>query len=195
MTDYFALLDQPRRPWLDPDEVKQAFHHKTLHAHPDAHAHAGNADTAEAFFAQINEAYQVLAEPKRRLHHLLTLSGHPPPKSAAVPPEIANLFPVVAELIQSIEALSGKIDGATNPLSRSLLKPESLELQARLTAQLHELQALDRAATVRLQRITDIWRPDDAEVTAELHGLYLQFSYLTRWRDELEEKQACLRTS
>ena len=22
MTDYFALLDQPRRPWLDPDELK-----------------------------------------------------------------------------------------------------------------------------------------------------------------------------
>ena len=38
MIDYFALLDQPRAPWLDPDKLKDSYHQKTLQAHPDAQA-------------------------------------------------------------------------------------------------------------------------------------------------------------
>jgi len=26
MIDYFALLDQPHLPWLDPDELKNTYH-------------------------------------------------------------------------------------------------------------------------------------------------------------------------
>ena len=36
MIDYFALLDQPRVPWLDLNELKNAYYQKTLQAHPDA---------------------------------------------------------------------------------------------------------------------------------------------------------------
>ena len=59
MIDYFALLDQPRAPWLDPDELKDIFHQKTLQAHPDAQASRPGADTTEATFPNLNEAYQV----------------------------------------------------------------------------------------------------------------------------------------
>ena len=38
MIDYFALLDQPQAPWLDLAELKDAYHKKTLQAHPDAQA-------------------------------------------------------------------------------------------------------------------------------------------------------------
>ncbi len=99
MTDYFALLDQPRRPWLDPEELKQVFHQKTLETHPDAQTEPGGKET----FTQLNEAYQVLREPKRRLHHLLSLEGSPPAtKSVSVPANIEKLFPVVAALMQEI---------------------------------------------------------------------------------------------
>ena len=30
MIDYFALLDQPRTPWLDLDKLKDTFHRKSL---------------------------------------------------------------------------------------------------------------------------------------------------------------------
>ena len=35
MADYFALLDEPRRPWLDPEELKAKFHALTATVHPD----------------------------------------------------------------------------------------------------------------------------------------------------------------
>ena len=88
MTDYFALLDQPRRPWLDPEELKQVFHQKTLEAHPDAQTPSDRDET----FTRLNEAYQVLREPKRRLHHLLTLEGGPA-NDISTPEDIERLFP------------------------------------------------------------------------------------------------------
>ena len=192
MRDYFALLDQPRRPWLDPDELKQAFHQKTLQAHPDAHSHGGNSSAAETAFAQINEAYQVLADSKRRLHHLLTLAETPPPKSAAVPRDIAELFPALAELTHAADALSRKRNASTSPLGLSLLKPELLEAERRLKAQLGALAALEREATSRLKAANKTWRSEEATANAELQELYLRFSYLTRWMSELQEKQTQL---
>ena len=38
MTDYFALLEQPRAPWLDPRGLKEAYHRQTLQTHPDTAA-------------------------------------------------------------------------------------------------------------------------------------------------------------
>ena len=35
MTDYFALLNEPRRPWLDADLLKQTFLTLSAGAHPD----------------------------------------------------------------------------------------------------------------------------------------------------------------
>ena len=35
MSDSFALLEKPRRPWLDPEELKESFHRLTAAAHPD----------------------------------------------------------------------------------------------------------------------------------------------------------------
>jgi hypothetical protein len=36
MTDYFALLQQPRQPWLEPEQLKQKYQQLTLASHrPD----------------------------------------------------------------------------------------------------------------------------------------------------------------
>ena len=87
MTDYFALLEQPRMPWLDPAPLKEVFHRKTLEQHPDATA-AGSEDR----FAELNAAYQALQDPKRRLHHLLSLENRAPAANQMVPQELQELF-------------------------------------------------------------------------------------------------------
>ncbi len=107
MTDYFALLDQPRRPWLDPEELKQVFHaRKRWQTHPDAQTEPGGNET----FTQLNEAYQVLRDPKRRLHHLLSLEGSVPPTKnvSSASRTSKQLFPVVAALMQEIDGLVQK---------------------------------------------------------------------------------------
>ena len=101
MTDYFAVLDQPRAPWLDPAALKEIYHRKTLQGHPDTAAQHQPAD-----FAQVNEAYQVLQDPKRRLHHLLSLENCAPPAGhQTVPQQLQDLFLLIGALTQRANAL------------------------------------------------------------------------------------------
>jgi len=41
MTDYFALLDEPRRPWLDVSSLKQKFLARSSEVHPDRGVRVG----------------------------------------------------------------------------------------------------------------------------------------------------------
>lgn len=187
MTDYFALLDQPRRAWLDPDELKEAFHRKSRDLHPDS----GSSSAAAADFAQLNEAHQVLREPKRRIQHLLALEGRAPARDASVPSDIADLFPIVASVTQDADALGQKMASATNPLSRSLLKPQLLAVQNRIAETLERIRDLHGMADAELRRLSDVGPAEEA-YWSQLHQLYLRFSYLGRWIGELEEKQVRL---
>ena len=72
MTDCFALLDEPRRPWLDPDLLKRKFVALSATEHPDR-AHSGTAQekqVAQEHFAELTVAYNRLKEPKERLKPL-----------------------------------------------------------------------------------------------------------------------------
>src|SRR3954463_2912801 len=134
MTDYFAVLDQPRAPWLDPAELKDVFHRKTLQAHPDV-ADAG----ATQDFAGLNEAYQVLHDPKRRLEHLLSLeNAAPQTENPNVPEDLQELFMKIGELNQRMTALLAKTRGASSPLSRSLLKPELITAEKEVAELRHK---------------------------------------------------------
>lgn len=180
MTDYFALLDQPRSPWLDPEQLKQAFHAKTLRAHPDAQGAEASGDAA---FAEINEAYQVLREPKRRLQHLVVLLGKTPPgRASAIPQDLDNLFPAVAGLTNDANVVLQKVSASTNALSLSLLRPESLRIRGDIARMLDKLRRLQRTAEDELRRA-------DANASDILQQLYVRFSYLGRWIAELEEKE------
>ena len=68
-TDYFALLGEPRRPFLDPERVKETFHRLSLCQHPDQQQDGDPSGGDD--FARLNQAQQVLREPKARLKHLL----------------------------------------------------------------------------------------------------------------------------
>ncbi len=188
MTDYFALLDHPRRPWLDAEELKQTFHAKTLRQHPDAQSSGGVANAAA--FTELNEAYQVLRDPKRRLQHLLILEEAAPSSLAgATAPEIETLFPAVADLTHRSEALLQKLGRADSILSRSLLKSELISANTRLDETLKKLGELSSDAEARLRQLTELRERSGQKHHAELKALYLQFSYLTKWTAQLGEKR------
>jgi curved DNA-binding protein CbpA len=184
MIDYFALLDQPRAPWLDPEKLKQVFHQKTLLAHPDA-APSGESENS---FAQLNEAYQVLQDPKRRLHHLLDLEGHAPSSSdQAVPQELHDLFPAIGELAQGANVLLEKTRTASNALSRSLLKAQILAMQKETKELREKIQGVSDASLAQLRLVDSRWQNDPAKEIAALSNLYFTFAYLTRWSAQLDE--------
>jgi curved DNA-binding protein CbpA len=183
MTDYFVLLGQPRAPWLDPAALKEAFHRQTLQSHPDTAT-----PDRENDFAQLNEAYQVLRDPKRRLHHLLSLeNGAPPSANQSIPQELQELFLLIGALTQGANALHEKIRTASNALSRSLLKPHIVELEKEVSDLRRKVRELIEPANVQLREINSAWQNDRAGQIATLTNLYFTFAYLGRWSAQLDE--------
>ena len=184
MIDYFALLDQPRAPWLDPESLKDAYHRKTLQTHPDI----APTDQTERGFAELNEAYQILHNPKRRLHHLLELEGHAPSSAnQTVPQELHDLFPAIGALSQRANLLQEKMKTVSNALSRSLLKPQILDLQKEAREVGEKIQRLSDASLAQLRETNVRWMKNHAEEIPALSRLYFAFAYLTRWSAQLDE--------
>ena len=183
MTDYFALLGQPRAPWLDPAALKEAYHRQTLQSHPDTAT-----PDRENDFAELNEAYQILQDPKRRLHHLLTLeNGAPPSANQAIPQELQELFLLIGALTQRANELREKIRTTSNALSRSLLKPQIVELEKQAGDLRQKIRDLIDAANVQLREINSAWQNDRARQFTPLSNLYFTFAYLGRWSAQLHE--------
>jgi curved DNA-binding protein CbpA len=184
MIDYFALLDQPRVPWLDPVSLKEAYHRKTLETHPDT---AATRKTTGSF-AELNEAYQILQDPKRRLHHLLELEGHAPSSTnQAVPEQLHDLFPAIGALSQRANLLQEKMKTTSNALSMSLLKPEILKLQKETKELREKIQTLSDSSLAQLGLMNVRWMDSPADEIRALSQLYFVFAYLTRWSAQLDE--------
>jgi len=188
MIDYFALLDQPRAPWLDPEKLKDTYHQKTLQTHPDAQMSRPGSGATDTAFTNLNEAYQVLQDPKLRLHHLLSLEGAAPSSTdQTVPNQLHDLFPAVGALTQRANLLLEKIRATSNALSRSLLKPQILEMQNEAGKVRERIQDLSDASLAELGRINTAWATNPAGQMEALSNLYFVFAYLTRWSTQLDE--------
>lgn len=93
MTDAFALLQLPRRPWLDTDEVRAAFQRLAASAHPDR-----SGSTAD--FTELTRAYETLRDPAPRLRHFLALE-QPGLAAGEVPADLVDWFPRVAHELKN----------------------------------------------------------------------------------------------
>src|ERR1700722_18685361 len=91
MTDHFALLDEPRRPWIDPELLKEKFLALSSQVHPDRIHQSSAAERKDAgeHYACLNQAYNCLREPKEQLRHLLQLElGKKPNDIQNIPQEL-----------------------------------------------------------------------------------------------------------
>ena len=183
MPDHFAILQQPRRPWLDPEELKERFHRQTAHCHPDV-----SGDDAD--FAALNAAYTVLRDPASRIRHLLELEA--PERLAAsqeVPPALADLFMRIAGFGHALNAFSKKESATSSALTRALLAGDRLALSQKGGAVRAELEAAYDAAMKALRLIDSDWQKDPrpSDAVERLAALYHQCAYLAKWRSQLAE--------
>ena len=189
MTDYFALMRQPRRPWLDPQALKQIYHELTRTLHPDRQAPDRNSSNSDTDFTIINEAYRILTNPKLRLRHLLTLEGRAPVANGSASDELMELFPQIGGLVREIDHLIEKLSDSSNSLTQSLLQSDLIEKQARCSDLLIKLNDLYKDAMEELRTLDRLWAGQSAKILDELEKLYLKISYLMRWMDQLAERQ------
>jgi hypothetical protein len=170
MTDYFALLDEARRPWLDPEKLKKKYF--------------SLARTAPAA-AELNEAFRVLSDPKLRLHHLLTLEGAELTAGRPIPPSVAELFWKTGTLLREIERWLLRNKATSGALARALLQPERGKLEQRLGKLEEQLRATYDDKLAQLPRAEVDWPNELTQVMER----YDSIAYLTRLLEQTAEKR------
>ena len=181
MRDFFALMEEPRRPWLEAEALKAKYHQFTALHHPDV---AG----ATADFAEINRAYQTLADPASRLRHLLELEA---PGALArgqpVPEEVAEFFAPVAEASQGFDGFLKKHAGAASPLGKALLSTEQYRVQERMEETIAGLQEKQEALLGRVRDADALWLTDREAALRAIARLWQSLGYIAKWLATLRE--------
>jgi len=191
MTDYFALLDEPRRPWLDAEVLKARFLALSAEVHPDRVHQAAGVDKLAAHhrYTELNAAYQCLRAPRERIRYLLELElGRKPSDLTNVPEDMMDLFFAVSKVLQAVEAFLAEKAGVSSPLLQVQLFERGQEwldrlgkvrqtITSRRDHLMEELKALnaswDGRPTRPLDRLLEIWR---------------LLSFYERWLGQIQER-------
>jgi curved DNA-binding protein CbpA len=198
--DYFALLQEPRRPWIDPDSLKAGFLRLAAQVHPDKVHQAGASEKAAANerYAELNAAYHCLLEPKERLRHLLEL------ESGATPKDVQSLPPGTMDLLVEIGRVCRETDlflAARSKTASPLLKVRQFETGLAWTGQLKQLrQRIDlrrEELLAELKSMNAAWNAAPPPASAgraaalpleRLEQVCRVFSYMARWTEQIQER-------
>jgi hypothetical protein len=195
MTDHFALLNEPRRPWLDADLLKQKFLVLSANAHPDRIHSASESDktTATRKFTELNAAFNCLAEPKSRLLHLLELElGSKPKDIQTIPSALADLFAEVSMVCRSADGFLAEKGSVTSPLLQVQLFERGQDWVEKLNGLQRKLNELREKLADELKSLDAQWISADAdshkEILPKLEELYRLFGYFNRWNGQIQER-------
>jgi curved DNA-binding protein CbpA len=196
--DKFALLDQPRRPWIDPDEVKRKFLALSASVHPDRVHGAPDKEKqdAERRFSELNSAYNCLRDPKDRLRHLLELErGAKPDDVQRIPAGLIDLSFEVGGLCKEADAFLRERRAVSSPLLQVQLFERAQEWANKLNGLQRDLNARRDELLKELQQMDESWRtnspalePDFGKRLDRLEEIYRLLGYFGRWLEQLQER-------
>lgn len=193
MLDYFALLRQPRRPWLEEEPLKQQFLTLSADAHPDR-VHAATAEEKAAAtqrFTELNSAYNCLKEPRDRVRHLVELElGRRPGDLKNVPGDLADAFMRIATASRTTGQLVAEKSQIHSPLLQAAFFEKIQPHLDTLEDLQREVSGLHQIALQRLRSLDELWQKDPsrhAEVLPQLEDLAQVLGFHARWQAQLQE--------
>ena len=201
MTDCFGLLQQPRRPWLDPEGLKATFHQLSASTHPDRFHQAPDCEKEEATrrYASLNAAYNTLREPKDRLLHLLELeAGERPKDIQKIPPGTMDLFVEVGQTCRAVDDFLASRSQITSPLLKVKAFQDGMEWVDKLTRLQQTIESRRHDTARELLSLNPLWEQADPTPASRqrqallplerLEQLYRTSSYIHRWTEQLQQR-------
>jgi curved DNA-binding protein CbpA len=192
----FALFELEPAPAIDLAALKERFARATSESHPDKFAQSPEAERleVEARYTALNQAYQTLIDPRARLLALYELTkGAKPSDIQRIPPGTMDLFKEVGELCRQLDEYLARKSAATGRMQRASMMSEELTLQDALTELRVKLEAFGATVDGEIAALDTRWRGGDKDLNA-LEAVYRKYSYLARWRQQLEEREISLMT-
>lgn len=197
MVDCFALLQEPRRPWIDLDRLKAKFLAFTAHEHPDRVLASSESERILATdrYTEINAAYHCLRDPKERLLLLLELECGAKPKDFDLQPkDSGDLFFQIARDCQSADELLAEGLRIAAPLLKVQWFGRALERIDQLNALQQSIEAKQERIIEELKPLNAVWDSAPPIGSPERRGelalerleeLYRAVGYLARWRERI----------
>ena len=196
MTDYFTLLSEPRRPWLEPETLKEKFLTRSATVHPDRVHNLSTAEreNAQQRYTELNSAYNCLREPRLRLRHLLELElGTKPSDLTQVPEDLMTLFFEIGKTFREVDAFLAEKAQASSPLIKVQLFERGMDWTEALGKLQQRVSARRDGLVETLKTLDATWSsPLKPDSLAQLENLYRLFSYHDRWLAQLQERSAQL---
>jgi curved DNA-binding protein CbpA len=198
MTDYFALLKEQRRPWIDTDLLKQRFLGLSAEVHPDRVHGAGEAEkrAAQEHYAELNAAYNCLREAKERLAHLLELeTGAKPKQVQNVPTDLMDAFMEITNVCRGADAFLAEKNATTSPLLKLQLFERGQEWAEKLMKLQGKINSWREELLTRVKQIDGEWEKNRDRGSAErekligaLEGHCQLLGYFGRWSAQIQER-------
>jgi len=199
MQDYFALLELPRLPWLNPETVKEHFIRLSSPLHPDRQSQAGTESSGNSRYAELNEAQRALSETRSRLRHLIELeTGAPPSDINQVPEAVSDVFFEASQAIRPAEAFVRNRPAEQSAMQKVKRMEESLGHMERLKEVHERIQGLCVELEKRLEAMNEEFAGSRERAEAgggrerqlkELADIWRDYSYLSKWRSQIRELQ------
>jgi DnaJ-class molecular chaperone len=196
IADPFSLFELEPAPAIDVSALKERFARATGESHPDKFAQASESDrsSAEARYTALNQAYQTLVDPRARLLALYEMTkGQKPSDIQRIPPGTMDLFKEVGEICRELDTFLEIKRSVTNRLEKAGLMSRELTLQDSLTDLRMKLEQFGATVEAEISALDKRWRSGDKDLNA-LEAVYRKYSYLARWRQQLEEREIALLT-
>jgi DnaJ-domain-containing protein 1 len=196
ITNPFTLFELEPAPTLDAAALKERFARATSESHPDKFAQAPEAErlAVEVRYTALNQAYQTLIDPRARLLALYELTkGEKPRDIQRIPPGTMDLFKEVGEMCRELDEFLERKRVTTGRLEKAGLLSGELALQDSLVALRMKLEQFGATVDAEIAALDARWRAGDKDLNA-LEAVYRKYSYLSRWRQQLEEREIALMT-
>jgi curved DNA-binding protein CbpA len=191
MVDYFALLNFPRAPWIDAEEVQKRFLELSSAVHPDrVHGSgAGEKEEANRKFAELNRAATTLRDHKERLQHLIALeTGAGAGAAQNISGEFVELFGRVGEVCRKVDQFLVERAKATSPMVQAQLFGRGLELSDLVSELQAKVAEVKGRAEDELKGMGARWGGELRRVAELAHV----FAMVSKWEGQLRERFASL---
>lgn len=183
MFDAYDVLGLERRLVLGDECLRERFQQLGKERHPDA---AGGSVEG---WRELNEAYELLRSPSRRLRHWLALGGVEGDPRGAIDGGLVEVFGRVGGVIQQADGLLKRRDAARTVLSRALLERDAALVREQLAEALAEVEALVAAQVAQFEQLDEQGQQMAAE---EAWAVARSLGFLEKWRGQLRERYGAL---
>ena len=189
--DYFALFNEPRRAWLEPETLKEKFLALSAEVHPDRVHQASDSDKLAATqrYTELNAAYNCLREPRERLRHLLELElGQKPSDLTNVPNDLMDLFFSVGKLLREVDGFVAEQGKATSPLLQVQFFERGEEWIEKLNATRQLISSRREPLIDELKQLSGGWDANSQKPLERLLETWRLLSFYDRWLAQIQER-------